>query len=277
MSFKSYLQNQNLSPKTIKRLLSWQRQFIAHYPINTNFKALKTIDLLSYIQSKQQQGLKRTTILHDLSRIAHYYSYLEVDNPLENFKLKNHQETDLAKLLKQEELSKIYEVYQQNNRLSLESKIIIGLLVYQGLSSHELPLLLSKSIDLKAAQIHVPPSHLAERSIALQAVQIIDLVHYLEQHKSGKLLAYKNSSHLSNRHVHWTLQVKKELKKHQLTIPFENFRQLRSSRISHWINSKGLLTAQYLAGHQSLAATSRYQRANHQKLRAALEQLHPLF
>ena len=39
---------------------------------------------------------------------------------------------------------------------------------------------------------------------------------------------------------------------------FTNFLQIRTSVITHWIQTEGLRKAQYLAGHKHIQSTERY-------------------
>lgn len=234
--------------------------------------------LLDYIMHKEKQGIKRATLVHILNRIQVYFDYLKVDNPLEYFKLKGERYKAEKVFLSNAQLKGISSIYFQNNRLSLRSKIAMSLLIYQGLSTAELPHLKTKNIDTQKAIIYIPKGILQARTLPLEAVQILALSQYLPQAKDyPNLLNYKNDSHASNRHYHWKNQIQKELDKHQINIPYQNLGQLRASRIAHWIKTQGIIQAQYLAGHQSLSSTQRYQSQDHQALRASLEQAHPLF
>ena len=71
--------------------------------------------------------------------------------------------------------------------------------------------------------------------------------------------------------------MKKELAKQKEKIAYRNFAQIRASRIALWIKQKGILEAQYLAGHHSLASTQKYQVQDLQQLRSALQSIHPDF
>lgn len=277
MDFESYLKQQKLAKSTIQRYLSWEKEFILFFSIE-KIKVLTYNDLLSYFKDKEQNQLKRSSLIHLLNRIQHYYNYLEIENPFVDFKLKGYEMPIKPQYLSIVQLKQMAIIYHQNKRLGLLSKIAIGLLIYQGLSTHELPLLTIKNIDLQAAEITVPSSHLNSRILALEASQILDLMLFTTDKKADEsLLNYKSTYHLQNRHTHWKEQLQRELKKHQINIPFENLQQLRASRIAAWIKDHGILHAQYLAGHQHLSSTQNYQSQDYQQLRATFEQIHPLF
>lgn len=279
MSFKNYLIDLKLSTSTINRYLSFEKEFILYFSSeNKKLKDLTYNDLLSYFNTKKSNGLKRSTLVHLLNRIEHYYSYLGVENPLEDFTLKGSEKPALMVLLSSLQLKQISVCYHQNKRLSLLSKVGISLLIYQGLSTHELPLLRLENINLEQGEITTPKSVLSSRTLPLEASQILNLMQLIGDKKPHDLLLdYQGSSHGQNRHLHWKEQIKRELKKHKIRLPFTNLQQLRASRIAHWIKELGILHAQHLAGHQHLSSTQNYQSQDHEQLRATFEQIHPLF
>ena len=279
MSLEKYLKNEGYSPSTIERHLAFEKELIFYFSIERKkIKDLTSKDLLSFIEEKNNQQLKRNSLQNILSRIQKYYDYLGIENPIEGLQLKGKKAAEKALYLTEKQLDIIYQSYLKNPRLSLVSKVVLGLLIYQGLATFELPLLLIKNLDFKTASIQINPSRLSPRNLGLKATQIYYLQALLEQRKGEKkLLDYKNSRHLQNRHTHWKSQIKRELRKQKTSIAFQNLGQLRASRISIWIQQKGILEAQYLAGHQSLSATQKYQIQDLQQLRSALQSLHPDF
>jgi len=182
-----------------------------------------------------------------LGRIQQYYNYLGVENPIQDFRLKGYEQPNKPPILTAAQLKQIALVYHQNKRLGLVSKVALSLLIYQGLSTHELPLLCVEHLDLQQGEITIPSSRLESRTIALEASQILDLMQLTEGKDSeGKdlevsLLDYQGSKHLQNRHSHWKAQIKRELKKNRLPISFINLGQFRNSRIAHWIKDLGIL------------------------------------
>jgi site-specific recombinase XerD len=279
MSFEKYLKEQGYKVATVQRYLAWLKGFKLYFSIKKKgVKDLVYNDLLAYLNHKEQGNLKRSTLVLLLGRIKKYYQYLKLENPLVDFKLKGYENGYKAVPLSKEQLEQIIQVYRQNKRLNLGSKVALSLLIYQGLSTHELSLLSIHHLDLQRAELNIPSNRLLERTIALEACQILDLLNYAQCKQADNLLFhYTNTSQVQNRHYHWKNQIKVELKKQGLSIPFSNLQQFRNSRIAHWINEEGILKAQYLAGHHRLSSTQQHQSEDHQALRAAFEQVHPLF
>lgn len=279
MSFENYLKNLKFKPKTIERYLAWEKEFLLFFSTESkDINKLNYNDLIKYFNKKEEANLKRSSLLLILGRIQQYYDYLEQENPFADFKLKGCEPSKKLPILSPSQLQQISTCYHQNARLSLESKIIIDLMIYQAVAANELPLLKVEHIDLQRAEIAIPPSRLNTRTIALQASQILNLLNFIQDKKATEnLLNYKGSSHLQNRHFHWKEQIKRELKKQKMAIPFCNLHQLRAGRIALWVKDLGILHAQYLAGHQLLSSTQYYQTEDHEQLRATFTQIHPFF
>ena len=277
MSFKTYLQSLHYKPRTINRYLSWLQNFESFFgSIENQHKALTSNEIINYILERSA-GMQRSTVVLLVGRLKRYYQYLQVEYPLEDFKIKGFNNNPKLIVLTSEHLHQIMLAYGQNKRLSLEHKVILSLLLYQGIATQELRLLHQKHLDLDQGKIHLPSHHLSERTLDLKANQILYIIKHLKDRKQGLLFDYKNDSHLKNRHEHLKQQIKLELKKQGLSIPFKNLQQLRNSNIANWINQYGILHAQYLAGHTSLASTQYHENPNAEQLRAAFTQIHPFF
>lgn len=276
-SFKKYLENLGYQKSTIARYLSWESS-IKQYFVGQELKNLGYVDWLNYIDVQEKQGNKASTLQLLLGRIARYYGYLEQSNPLEEFSIKGRILRSKGQLLNVQQLQQLSIVYHRNKRLSLVSKVGLSLLIYQGLSTHELPLLEVKHLDLEGGKISIPSSRLNERVIGLEASQVLNLYQLVSTKKADEsLLSYQGVRHLQNRHTHWKEQLKRELKKAGLRIPFKNLQQLRNSRIHCWIKELGILHAQYLAGHKNICSTQSYEGNESERLRTSLESCHPFY
>lgn len=273
MSFEKYLISLNFTSKTVKRYLVWEREF-KHYFEGKELEQLSYNDLLAYFKDKQSKHLTRSTLVHILARIKRYYSYLEVANPLENFQLKGYDKPQQLHYLSREELEQIEQVCQLKDWL----KVMLSLLVYQGLATEELPHLRVNNVDLQTGVLNVPVSNLAARTIQLEACQMLLLLEYTQNKKPySRLLPRLSIGRAGNQYNQLKGQIKRELKRSTPAIQFKNLSQLRSSRIRLWIEKQGILAAQYLAGHRSLISTQYYQKEESAALRAIFEDIHPMF
>ena len=273
MSFERYLIKQGYTAKTIQRYLVWEREF-EYYFEGQELKDLSYNDLLSYFKDKQSKQLRRSTLVHILARIKRYYRYLEVTNPLEGFQLKGYEPPQQIQYLSGEELEQMEQAASQSERLKPWEKVLIGLLVYQGLATEELPHLRVKEVDLQAGVLNAPASNLAGRELKLEARQMLLLLKYTQNKKPyARLLPGLSVGKVGNHYE----RLKRQIKQTTPAIKFKNLSQLRSSRIRLWIEKRGILAAQYLAGHRSLISTQYYQKEESAALRAIFEDIHPMF
>lgn len=269
MSFKHYLEQLNYTPKTIARYLAWERSFQVYFE-GKSLEKLTQTELLTYAQSKP---IKRSTLVLLLGRIARYYEYLQRPNPLANFKLKGYRSAKELHWLPPLQIEELTRAYTAHPRHRLADKVIISLLAHQGLSTEELPLLQAQHIDLIGGTLTTPSSsRLAVRTLPLHASQVLHLSELLaSKFPTDALLGYRGAKHASNRHT----KLKQQLK--ALGLPFHNLQQFRSSKIATWVQAKGLLPAQYLAGHRSIVSTQSYEIADCETLRSSFEQYHPFY
>ena len=178
MSFESYLVSLKFTSKTVKRYLVWEQEFKRYFE-GQNIKDLSYNDLLSYFKDKQSNQLTRSTLVHVLARIKRYYSYLGVNNPLENFQLKGYDKPQQLHYLSAEELEELEQLCKLNDWL----KVMLSLLVYQGLATEELPHLRVNNVDLQSGFLNVPANNLVARTIKLEACQMLLLLEYTRNKK----------------------------------------------------------------------------------------------
>ena len=150
-------------------------------------------------------------------------------------------------------------------------KVLLSLLIFQGLHPSDFPVLQSADIELIKAKIHLPGSPKTEaRSLNIEAAQILLLHQYLEEKKHQKTPLQK-----PHRYLQPTGQTL--LKKLRQSHPqVRNSLQIRASVISHWLRSEDLRIVQYKAGHRYVSSTERYQSESLDQLQADLDQYHPL-
>ena len=166
------------------------------------------------------------------------------------------------------------------------NKAILSLMVHQGLVTSEVEKLTLKNLELKQGKIHIPGSRKSnERILELKANQIIELMDYLYtirvelmnyQAKLTEKLFLPTPS--SGRKVAGeSLQIwkgfTKELK--QQDKGFVNFKQVRTSVITHWLKQYNLRQVQYMAGHRFISSTERYLVNQTEELQADIDRFHP--
>jgi len=263
------------------------------------------IDLLLYMKYCGNRGASQKTIQQYIGTIKHYYDYLKAAkeikaNPVVGIEVKGIKRKTLYHILEVEELHKLYEAHQINQRhqpINQRNKVMVGLLVYQGLNTKELAQLEVKDIDLQAAKVTIYGGIKSNgRAITLKANQLMDLYHYIETARekllqmkpkrktqirtaTDKLIVvaggnYQNFGNLMTRlMIKLSKQNKSVLNAKQACL---SVRQIRASVITHWLKQYNLREVQYLAGHRYISSTESYFENDLEGLQEEVNLYHPL-
>ena len=287
-SFEQFLQQKDFVLATISR---------HHREINKYEKWLKakdkTIenttkkDLLDYLQHiKQSRKLCNATQSGILAILKKYYSYLNKEygtTDITHFiKIRGTHRRRLQQLLTAEELELLcdayyyhtqqhkpnnYELYYfPNQQKLLQGRYIaLTLVAYQALQVLEIQALTQADFDLRKATVTVHASHRgAERKLQLDASQLGILIQYFKDGADSPLVP--NANHLER--ISETLKT--------LHPKFRDFRQIRASKITHWLKLYGLRKTQYLAGHKNNSSTEQYIAGDFETLQNNIDSFHPL-
>jgi len=284
MTFPEYLQSQNLAPKTVRRysqdillLLEWLETEQLH---ETSFHYN---DLMAYVQQLTEQGMGKRRVSQLLTIIRRYLGYLvqegrRSDNPAAGVFIKGLNRAVPVNLLTSEEMDLLYQQYQIQLHVSDGNKIMLGLLVYQGLSVGELMRLKTHHFLMKDGKIIIRGTHHTnERILPLQAHQVPMLQQYLRQSKDkeGYLFTEPRKQQVSEKNISNRLQYM-FYQLRQLNPKVVSAKQIRMSVITGWLKKHSLRETQYLAGHKYVSSTARYQTTNLDDLQQALKDHHPL-
>ena len=158
---------------------------------------------------------------------------------------------------------------QTAKELHKRNVVILGLLVYQGLTSGETAKLETNHINLAEGKIYVPSTRKSNaRTLKLQANQILPIKNYIEEFKPEPYLfpSKKQSDMICN----IISQVKK------LNPEIIDSRQIRTSVIMNWLKTNNIRQVQYMAGHKSIRSTEQYRQQDLSDLTKQLELFHPL-
>lgn len=288
MSFKVYLQSKNYTDNTINtytRQIEVFLQWMEKEGIKIN--EVRFADLLAYVKHATGAGNSKRYINQQLTSIRHYYNYLiklrkVKDNVAANFFIKGVPRRLPHDLLNEEELDKLYRDFPSKSPVNKRNRIILGLIIYQGLNSSELNKLEPSHILLKQGKINVPGSRRSSnRLLDLKAHQVLDLQEYLDKTRNLILAMTEKESHkmfvsfgsgssLNNMLTKMMNTISKYMPK------VKSIRQLRSSVITHWLSKNNLREVQYMAGHKYVGSTELYQQTNLEDLQKDINTFHPL-
>ena len=302
LSFREYLAKQRFKPATINTY----EKYLEHYqkwlnqtqrtciePVEIKPENIQYTDLLDYLKYCYSLELKSGYINHLLTAIRHYYEYLKKlkqveNNPASGLFIKGTVRRLPHDLLSEKQLEAIFETYTTKSTCGLSflafkrNKVMLGLMIYQGLSVLDMQRLEPLHLHLRKGKIDVPKTAKTNaRTLKLEAHQLIDLQEYQSQIRPLILqLTGKTTSHLftslgqsENLRNSVDKIIKKIKKEHDFV---KDIKQLRQSRIALWTKQHDIRQAQYLAGHKYVSSTERYEKTNLEDLQKELNKHHPL-
>jgi site-specific recombinase XerD len=179
-----------------------------------------------------------------------------------------------------------FRIYQLSRH---RNKVVLGLMIWQGLTTPEINHLTVNDLKLREGTIYIAGSRKSnERTMELKPHQIIGLMEY--QFTTRKeLLKYGIGA---DEHLFVsapaagkrtgtgkdTMNIWKGLSKDVKAIcpRFINFKQVRTSVITHWLSAYNLRQVQYMAGHRYVSSTEGYQVNQIDDLQADIDQYHPI-
>jgi integrase/recombinase XerD len=284
MNFEQYLQTKQFSPHTIASYCKGEAVFsgwLRQQQI-AGEEAIYT-DVLAFMRHLQDIGRSKRTVHFQMNIVRHYFACLisqgrREDNPAAGVYVRGIVRKLPGNLLTMDELEELYRCYQLQLNVDRAKKLMLGLLIYQGLQTEELMRLEAVHIQLKEGKIFIKgTSYSNERWLPLQAHQVVELQQYLAVHRlrEGPLLAPPVRSNASpkslhNRMQHMIVQLRK------LNPKVINANQLRNSVLTFWLQRYNLRQVQYMAGHKYISSTERYQRLNKDDLQSELQKHHPM-
>ena len=289
--YNTYLKKEGYTTKTIKSkelalqyFTKWcKRQSTT--PIEIDYKTC-----LKYIKHLTRKGNSKKTINHKLSSIKTHFNYLinesyRTDNPIENVNVRGTQRSINYNLLEPEELEDLYYSYETDKHLeeyhkhtSKRNKIIVGLLVYQGLDTQDLKNLKTEHLHLNKGKIYVPSRKRSNaRELELKPWQMMEFMEYINEVRKyllQRLNIDTDQLFPSGDRFIITNTIIKKLKKYNQKV--ESNKQIRASVITNWLSEHNLRKTQYLAGHRYISSTERYLQDDLENLHEIVNNYHPI-
>lgn len=289
-TFKNYLLAKGFSKSTTEVYQKELLIYITWCDINNiEVEEATYNEVIGYVQKLRKQQVSQATIQKYLNSIKHYYNWLvkrelRIDNPVLNINIKGIKRRILHDILNKQELEKIYFDYKNSPSESLSkrrNKIIISLLIYQGLNTNSLKNLEVKDIKLREGKIHIKSARRSnERTLKLEAHQVLDLMEYqlntrlkilqeTNKQTDNYLVSLGTSLDLNGTIAKLIKTLKKQDKKVQ------NLKQIRASVITNWLKNYNLREVQYFAGHRFVSSTEAYLINDLEDLQEDIEKYHP--
>lgn len=306
-SFKAYLESHGKSKSTIAHYNTYALDFISFLDAdNTEIENATAKEVLNYLNHLQKKGQENKTRNIRLNVIKQFFNWQieqghRADNPIAHLKIRGSKSQKLYPILSKQELEEIYNTYEipveghkkakcnwfTAYKLSKQrNKSILSLLVNQGLTTPEIEKLVMEDLKLKEGEIYIAGSRRSnERTLVLKSNQVMELMEYRYTTRS-ELLKYQEGG--TNRlflpvptagqqKANDSLQIwkglTKEIKKQDSK--FINFKQVRTSVITHWLKQYNLRQVQYMAGHRYISSTEAYLVNQTEDLQADIDNYHP--
>ena len=286
--YKSYLRQKQFGARTIKTYCRSVAKLGAYLEgMQAEISGLDQIDILVYLDSLRHSGLCQASVRSELRGLKSYYGYLVasgliVSSPVRDLHMGKERYSFKYPFLSAQELRGLYNGYATCSPESYRNKVLLGMLVYQGLRSPELSALAVRDIDLEQGQVYVrSQGKYLSRSLALASVQIMSISDYIRE-KRPRLLGYRGmesdrlflGSGGSSKTANVQSKVIGELKKKGGLVG--GFEQLHSSVIANWLKVYDIRKVSYMCGHRYLSSTQRYDLLDPQGLVDAVARYHPL-
>ena len=291
--YKVHLQKKGYADTTIENYIKQAQLFIKWCNRNhTTAIEIDYKDCLKYIKYLQRKGTTKKTVNHRLGRVKVYLNYLveenhKSENPIENTNIKGVKRTVNYNLLEADELEDLYysfdtENYQEeyHKYTSKRNKVIVGLMVYQGLNTTELRQLELENLELYKGKVYIKSGKRSNaRMLELKSWQVIEMLEYVKEIREeivrrknvqSERLFVPNNKRLSNT----ILAIVKKLQK--INHKVNSTHQIRASVITNWLGQYNLRKVQYLAGHRYISSTERYLQDDLENLHEIVNNFHPI-
>jgi integrase/recombinase XerD len=286
MTLHQYLEK-HYAPETTK---SYDRE-IAIFLCNYGSALTATYaDLISYVGVLRERYNNAETLNRIVCSIKVYYDYLcnsgqRDDHPARSIKLRDQRGRDvqLQDLLTVEELEQLLDRKERYMALFYRNKVLMGLLVYQGLKPQEMASLSINDVNLSGGTIYIKSTHTTNsRTLSLKPGQILLLHNYLQEVRP-KLLKGAISDVLLIGQRACAMQVgdivKHVIRSYKNVYPGRNVtaQRIRQSVIANLLQQRyDISVVQQFAGHKYPSSTERYKQSEVETLKAAIEQYHPM-
>jgi site-specific recombinase XerD len=270
-SFAQYLQSKNLQPDTIQKYIRKVELFELYS--KKELDEVKKKDILDYLTHLQvDKNLSNASRQKILGVLKHYYEHLMEENdvssnPTRLIHIRGTKKKILYKILTMEQLNEFMDLHHLTFKEQIRNSLLLSLYLYQGIQINEWKALKISDINLVKGTIYIAESSRTNaRKLPLQPIQIGLFYTYLQGRTKPEMPLFTDQSKMQK----WQKVLRK------LYPLFSDFAQIRSSLITHWIQTEGLRKAQYKAGHRYISSTEAYICNDLESLKDDIAKFHPL-
>lgn len=283
-TLKNYLEEQH-SPATAK---AYHREILLYKERVPKAEKGTYKTVINYLDYLRKQHIKSASINRILASIKSYYYYLVAngkrnDHPCKHLYLRDNKTRDiqLQDLFSPEELELLMERKARYANLDLKYKLIISLLIYQGLTSAEIVKITLDDVNLELGEIHIKPSlKLNERTLKLRQNQVLIFYRYINEyrpkllkHPTDILIIGKLGNHTTVCGIGYVLDTFKTLFPERKLTTITVRQSVIANKLKQGMD---LRLVQHFAGHKYPSTTERYKQSQIDELQQGVNQYHPL-
>lgn len=245
--------------------------------------------IMNYLGELRNQYSNAETIRCHLAGIKKYYKYLvfrgvRIDNPCVSINLKDKKKPiQLQDLFTSQELESLLQRKERFKLLEIRNKVVVSLLIYQGLHASSIENLRLKDIHLDKGEIYIRSNPITNsRTLPLKSIQVALFAKYLNEVRPKLLgrmkrewfiVASRGGTCFSRDSVHYLISTYKHLFPDRKLCP----ETIRQSFITNQIKEgKDLRVVQVFVGMKNLASIEFYQQRNLEELQSEINKFHPL-
>ncbi len=268
---------------------AYYREIVIYLTNNDNAQNYNYSEVVNYLGALRNKYTNPKTISRTLASIKAYYSYLlatelRTDNPAKSIRLRDKISRDiqLQNLFSNIELEELLVKKERYINLELRNKLVVSLLIYQGLKPNEIECLEIEDVKLNEGIIYIKSSAKNNgRTLALRANQVLLFKNYLEVDRVVLLQGKQtNTVVIGIRGEPMTAEdITKHVKRnYKLFAPrVVNCQTIRQSVIRNLLaQNNDLRVVQAFAGHKYPSTTEKYKQTHLTALQTALELFHPM-
>ncbi|ELR68038.1 tyrosine recombinase XerD [Fulvivirga imtechensis AK7] len=295
-SFITYMKSRAFTQNSIRsRLIIFRIYWKWLAKENLEVEQVTYNELLGFMKWCSNNGASQRTIQNYIGTIKHLYEHFiregkATKNPATDITIKGVKRKVLYHIIEPHELHALYNNYPATSLQQSRSRVILGMLVYQGLKTFELGMLEVNDINLREGKLNVKGSARSNsREMKLEAHQIMDIYDYvlkvrgelIQMDTKRKAQAKEETSKLfigeggtCYSFSNFMTQVMVTVRK--LNPNVLNAKQIRTSVITKWLKMYNLREVQYLAGHRYISSTESYLHNDMEGLQEEVQQFHPV-
>lgn len=293
-NFIEYLEKERFTKSSIKtytfqaeKFMEWMEKS-GHGFINFDYK--KAVIYVAYLQ-KRHTNIR--TINGKIAATRQYFNFLVekcecAENPFAELLVKGDKTKKmLQNILSSDELEDLYYGYptdadtRRSGQLAdKRNKVMIGLMVYQGLSTTDMKRLQNEHVQPQKGKIYIPSGKIGgRRELPLKPWQVMELLEYINEIRPElarrKVAQGEELFPVTNGRLTDTVaNIIKKLRKVNRKV--KNIHQIRTSVIVNWLSKHNLRKVQIMAGHRRISTTEKYVQQDLHQLQQIINQFHPL-